>query len=275
MRLLANPDLLVVVIAALLAAFALELPFPLAIRLPLGIVAVLLLPGYAIGVALFPGPNLDGPERSALSLALSLGVVAVGTPLLNLTPAGLAPDAIVIAVTGVTLLGTMVAWWRRRGRQSAVRGPAGRSLFALVNWGTARRRAVGLGVFVTLAVALLVFVVPTSPQAATEFFLLGPEGNVNALPGRVAVGTPTTIALGISSREGSTEPYRIVVESASARLAELGPIPIAPGTTWTGDIQFTLSAPGDDQVVRILLFKGSDVEPYRTLRLELNAIAPA
>ena len=130
-------------------------------------------------------------------------------------------------------------------------------------------------VFTLLVLALLVFVVPTSPQAATEFFLLGPEGNVNTLPGRVAVGTPTTIAVGISSREGSTEPYRIVVESASARLAELGPIPIAPGTTWTGDIQFTLSTPGDDQVVRILLFKGSDVEPYRTLRLELNAIAPA
>lgn len=275
MRRPANPDLLVVVVAALLAAFSVALPLPPVIRLPLGVLSVLLLPGYSIGVALFPGPDLDGPERMALSLALSLGVVAVGAPLLNLTPAGLRPDAIVLSVTGVTQAAVAVAWWRRRGRQTSDAELGSRSVSALISWGSGRRRAVGLGLFVMVAVGLLVFAVPTPRQAATEFFLLGPNGDVNALPGRVTAGAPTTITVGISSQEGSTEPYRIVVESVSARLAEIGPIAVAPGMTWTGDIQFSLASPGDDQEVRIVLFKGSGAEPYRTLRLEFNASAPA
>ncbi|MGB3943467.1 MAG: DUF1616 domain-containing protein, partial [Methanothrix sp.] len=60
------------------------------VRVPVGLVMVLFLPGYALIAALFPrDDDLDGIERVALSFGLSIAVVPLIGLGLNYTPWGI------------------------------------------------------------------------------------------------------------------------------------------------------------------------------------------
>ncbi len=271
-----NLDLLLVTLGSLLAVAMAVLELPVPLRLPVGIVAALVLPGYSLSMALFPPGELDAVERPALAFSLSLGVIVLAAPFLNLSPGGLNADAIVGAVSAITLFATAVAWWRRRGRPAGGHLP-GIALPDRPRWHGAGGRwaGAGLGLVAVLFVVLLALGVAAPPRTATEFFMLGPGGTAEGLPARVASGRPTAITVGITNHDGSAQPYRIVVESGSARLAATGPISVGAGKTWTGNVDFTVPRPGNDQEVRILLFRATDAQPYRSLRLVVDAFAPA
>lgn len=88
-----------------LAIYTLPTELPLvAVRWVLGAVFVLFLPGYVLLEALFPkGRDLDGIERFALSVGLSLALVPLVGLLLNYTPGGIRLTPIVISLTILTL----------------------------------------------------------------------------------------------------------------------------------------------------------------------------
>jgi hypothetical protein len=88
-----------------LAIYTLPTELPLvAVRWLLGSVFVLFLPGYVTVEALFPkGRDLDGIERFALSVGLSLTLVMLVGLILNYTPWGIRLTPIVIALTILTL----------------------------------------------------------------------------------------------------------------------------------------------------------------------------
>jgi hypothetical protein len=90
---------------AVLVIYALPAEFPMvAVRWVLGSVFVLFLPGYVTVEALFPkGRDLDGIERFALSVGLSLALVPLVGLLLNYTPWGIRLTPIVISLTILTL----------------------------------------------------------------------------------------------------------------------------------------------------------------------------
>lgn len=267
-------DLVIVAAGCVLALGMAILQVPVPLRLLVGIAAALILPGYAISMALFPPGELDGVERSAVAFSLSLGVIVVMAPILNLTPGGLTAGVVTEAVTAVTLLATAAAFWRRRRLPAPNDAPAGSSPARVPTWVFDRRwAAVMFGLIAVVLVALLSGRL-AAPPAVTEFFVLGPRGTAEGLPTRVAAGAATTIMVGISNKETSVQNYTVVVESASARLATAGPVAVESGTTSTSTIEFTVPAPGNGQEIRILLFKGSGTEPYRSLRLVIDAFAP-
>jgi hypothetical protein len=97
-----------------------ENDFPLVyIRYVLGIIFILLLPGYAFIKALFPQTlpfaralahslgttekNLDTIERAALSLGMSIALVPIVGLLLNYTPWGIRLTPIVLSLTALTI----------------------------------------------------------------------------------------------------------------------------------------------------------------------------
>ena len=80
-----------------------QLPF-VAIRWVLGSVFVLFIPGYVTVEALFPkSRELDGIERVALSVGLSLALVPLVGLLLNYTPWGIRLTPILISLTILTV----------------------------------------------------------------------------------------------------------------------------------------------------------------------------
>jgi uncharacterized membrane protein len=99
----------------LLAIYALPGQFPfVAVRWVLGSVFVLFIPGYVTVEALFPkGQELDGIERFALSVGLSLAVVPLIGLLLNYTPWGIRLDPIVTSLIIFTIALTAVGLGRK------------------------------------------------------------------------------------------------------------------------------------------------------------------
>ena len=106
---------LTVSLGTLLVVYALADDFPLVVfRWVLGSVFVLFIPGYVAVEALFPkGRELDGIERLALSVGLSLALVPLVGLLLNYTPWGIRLDPIMISLTILTVGLAIVAFARR------------------------------------------------------------------------------------------------------------------------------------------------------------------
>ena len=98
-----------------LVIYAVPSQFPLVVlRWILGSVFVLFIPGYVTVEALFPkGRELDGIERFALSIGLSLALVPLVGLLLNFTPWGIRLTPIVISLTILTVGLALAALGRR------------------------------------------------------------------------------------------------------------------------------------------------------------------
>jgi uncharacterized membrane protein len=271
-------DLLLVILASLLAAIGFTFDLPIWIRLPLGLLATLALPGYALGMAIFPPGRLDGVERSALSFSLSIGAIVLAAPLINLAPGGLTQRAVVAGISAITIGGAAVAWWRRRdiGTQATAAAGAAESTARLSRSQVRRRLSL-----IVLSLALIGMASTLTRGAgseqptATEFFFLSAPATSGGVLERVVVGTPAVIALGITNHDSKVESYEIVVRSATERLAGRGPIVLAPEEPWTGRVAITLSEPGTAIEIRVLLFRNAEREPYRSLNLIVDAVAPS
>ena len=84
------------------------------IRAVVGFPLVLFLPGYSLVSALFPrSDELDGIERIALSVGLSICIVVFIGLALNYTPWGIRLGPILLALSSFTLIMTGVSAVRR------------------------------------------------------------------------------------------------------------------------------------------------------------------
>ena len=266
-------ELLLLLFISLLAAVLAWFGAPLLIRLPFGLLAVLLLPGYSMSLALLPrAQDLEGAERLALSFGLSLSVVIVLALVLNYTPLGLGARSIILSETGWTVLALAAAWWRRRGI-----APSELLSVVVRDWhwqSTSKATKLALmalaGAGLLTAVALT-FTLTASPRF-TEFFVLGPEGLAENYPRVAAQGEPVTVTVGIANREERSANYSVTVTSNGDTLATAGPFETAPGQQWETPVTFTLREVGNSREIEFLLFKDGAIQPYRHLVLWLDVI---
>jgi uncharacterized membrane protein len=121
-----------VVIALTLACILFVMVPPLnetPVRVLLGLLLVLFLPGYSLIAALFPRrDDLDGIERIALSFGLSIAVVPLLGLALNYTPFGIRLVPILITLSVFTVLLALAAGVRRQGLPEGER-------FVVEGWG--------------------------------------------------------------------------------------------------------------------------------------------
>ncbi|WP_240695713.1 DUF1616 domain-containing protein [Candidatus Chloroploca sp. Khr17] len=276
----------------LLGIFALAIPLLLLmpawlwpLRVPMGLVAVLLAPGYALQAALFSGrADLDGIARIGLSSGLSVALISLLALLLDRLPWGIRPWPIAISLAATILLFAGVALVRRRrlGADAFV-PPAPRPRA----WWHELPPRLRLG-YAALALTLIglgtaTYVTLTLPDPAehlTEFYILGAAGMAEDYPRAGAVGEELWVTMGITNREAAPRSYRVEVWAvdpweADRRelLGEAGPFELADGATHEQRLTWAMPWAGDDQTVEFYLFTGDEaeeVEPYRQLRLWLN-----
>jgi len=74
------------------------------VRYFFGSIFVLFLPGYSFVKALFPVREIDNVERAALSIGMSLAIVAINALILNYTPWGISTIPITLSLLGITLI---------------------------------------------------------------------------------------------------------------------------------------------------------------------------
>jgi len=102
-------------ITVLLAVYVIPNTYPLVVlRWIVGSMFVLFLPGFVVIQALFPsGRELDGIERFALSVGLSIAITPLIGLLLNYTSWGIRLDPIMISLSMFTLSIAIIATYRK------------------------------------------------------------------------------------------------------------------------------------------------------------------
>lgn len=239
------------------------------VRVAIAIGAVLFVPGFVMLAALYPYPGqMMHHDRAVLSFGLSLAVVSLVGLGLNFSPWGIrpAPFMAVLALwegiaCGVTLL-------RRRGW--ARMGPA---TVPPATWRSAGRLVlptVSIGAAVLGAVVVMVLLGNPRQEQFTEFYLRGPSGSIEDLPGTVRTTDDISVRLTVANREGSAQRYRIEPILGEQRLPPIDVGDLGDGAVWERVQGFKASGTSGRATLRFDLYRGTDAEPYRSLALGLE-----
>jgi uncharacterized membrane protein len=260
---------------ALIFADARNLYNPLGVlRLILGLLFVLLLPGYFVQAAVFPEKGrLDAPERIALSLVLSIALIPPIALVIDTFPQGLRLENIVIAQSALVCITGGIAALRRLLVSPEERFVL-QSTISKPQWWeeqdlTVKRLMVVLvgGLVVVAGASLLIIAVPRPSENFTEFYLLGENDLAEGFPSQVQLGDSTTVTLGVHNLEQSAARFRIEVRQGENILGQLEPFEVMPNERYEERLSFKFQQTGNDLEVLFLLFRDEVDEPYRTLRL--------
>lgn len=259
------------------------------VRLVLGFIYLLYVPGYCLHVALFPRhDDLDGLERFGLSLGLSVAVLPILALVLNALPSGLSFAALLIGHVLLTiLLGAAAIWQRARlsadTRYAPVLAPRPRQWWA----GRTRpeRRSyqlLGLGGVLLLILIAGTFATRPAP-APTELYMLGAAGKAEDYPRLVQVGMDQTTPIGIVNHTDQPQHYRLEVWATWAwepdawwtQLAVQDGITLAAGEQRLIPVTWRTTWDADDVQVYFRLYLADappDAPPHRELLLWLDVL---
>lgn len=241
-------DLIGVICLVLLTNAAVFVPAVRAtpVRLVLGYLFLLFLPGYAIVAALFPrhggretadpyrtswltARGIDGVERFVLSAGTSLAVVPLVAFVLSATGYGVRLGPIVVATSALTIVATLVGAVHRLSFPPAERfslpvGVWARSWLATTRglFGSTSRYDRALNVLLVVSLLLAVsgavyaVTVPQPDSGYTEFYLLNrtTEGDLTAdeFPTEFQRSEPQELVVGIGNKEQQSTTYTVVIE---------------------------------------------------------------
>lgn len=272
-----------------------------------GAVLLFFLPGYAAVAGLFPNRRPDDArldtggrwsrrrsiregtiglaERTALSVGTSVTLLVLVGLLLAASPWGLSLRPLVSVLTGVVVLGTLVAIVRRR------RLPADQRFRVPVRQWFARARAAITGdsrseLFVNalLAIAIVTamsslayaLAIPNDGESYTDFYLVTENETTGELtaadyPTEYVRGEAETLTVGIENHEDRAVTYTVVVQLQRVETGdELTVLEsheldrfetrLADGETWTDEHEVTPTIAGEDLRLVYLLYEGEPPE---------------
>lgn len=274
-----SADLLLVDALTLLLIAIIVLFSSSALRVVIGLPVVLFFPGYALVAALFPERGQPGwTGRLTYSFAVGVALTALIGLVLNYTPLGVSLYPVLVSLTVFIVVCSAVACYRRLKLPCEQRFELTFHHVAVPRWsGLARGdRASWVALAVSLlavagAVAYLI-AVPTPRAASTEFYVVGPVGEVGQYPGLVAEGDEASVTLGIVNHEGAAVSYVVEVYVSDVEETGIGPLVLADEGEWEGDVSFTLWQAGDGQRVDFLLYKDGESEPFTDLHILIDVV---
>lgn len=214
------------------------------LRIALAIALVLVLPGYAITMAVFAARPLDHATTILFSIGLSLTVAILGGLVLNWTPEGLQASSWTILLITMTLGAGAVALARRRalGIVKEVYPWAWGGWFPLRRWDSV---FFGLALLI-VAGAFHIAVIGADNQPAAGFTQLW------LLPS--AEGSSNVVRVGLSNGEAGVTRYRLQLFMRGTVIAEWPEIELQPHQTW----EATATLPdnrADGATVEALLYR--------------------
>lgn len=272
-------DLIAVGVATVLLLGTILLLPDTPIRIILGLPFVLFFPGYVLISALYPRrDDLDGIERLALSLGLSLAVVPLIGLVLNYTPWGIRLTPILISLAVFIAVCSLLAVSKRKVLSPTERFPADvRPVIQALRrlpWATLGVSAVVIGLVLFLGFRFGALGGSRVGEPFTEFYVLGPSGKAEGYPRRLFVGQPREVILGIVNHEGKPAQYSIQIRMDDQPLETIGPLSIGHEQKWENKTVFSPRRPSRRAKVEFLLFKDGATTPYRSLHLWMEVRVP-
>lgn len=217
---MANPknipkDLVLILIWVALAVLMIYVPVlnETLLRVIFAVPVILFIPGYVLIAALFPEKkSIDGIERFALSVGLSVAVVPLIGLILNYTPFGIRLDPIVTALVIFILAMMVVTVYRRASVPDdemftvpfeKVRPSLKAEFFP--KGGTKFDTVLSLILIAAIVVAALttVYVIafPKDGEKFTEFYILGDDKMADNYPDKFFTGMEQFVWVGINNQE--------------------------------------------------------------------------
>jgi len=267
-----------VFLLTLIAMDPLGLPEPLpTLRFVLGILFILLVPGFSLQAALFPRrADLDPLARVAFSIGLSIAVIPPIFLAINALGVGVQFLPVAAAIGSFVVLCAVVALVRRRRLPEDEKTGMTISLDVKGWWSSQDRisrwlYSILVVALCTAAISAILVSQERPDEHFTEFYILDTQGLSEDYPRETIAGASIDINFGITNREGEFSQYNIVaVRGEEQALANSGPISLADGETWQGKLTIVLAQPGDGQKVEFFLERIGSPWPYRTLRIWMN-----
>jgi uncharacterized membrane protein len=271
--------LAVVLVAAGTAALALPLPIPQGLRVAAALPLVLLVPGLAISLALWPEPqsaiDLENPgneeaigisrtTRLLLSVGLSLAIAALGGLVLTLTPWGVQPGTWGCFLGAIALGAGLVAVLRRW-----TSAPAEDVAQPLVThsspWAALGIPTISLRQGLLLALAALV-VAGAWSAALSGAATLPSRGYTELwmLPTTQGIATgAAAVRLGVRNHETGVVRYRLRVETGGRTVQEWSELDLRPGQQWEGQASWPAATSAKVPVQAVLFRADAPDVPYR------------
>jgi hypothetical protein len=235
-----------------------------ALRLSLGLLVGLFIPGYLSVGGLFPHPeSLDGIERTGLSMALSMFWIPVVALLLSLTHVSLDAAHLVWAlsiISGGAALTTIV----RRARIHALSPPP--------VYPDGRARLYLGGFVLALGLVTWAIVTPNLKQQHLAFSILGPQQQLQGYPYQVAVGQIYPLHLHVFDPQPSKSPPMMIKIVAGGTASHTIPVHLDGRATWEQSFTLPNQAPVRNETVRFLLM-GRGSRPLRTLTVHYRIVS--
>jgi uncharacterized membrane protein len=250
-----------------------------ALRLLLGVVIVMIVPGYAIQAAIFPrNKDQDGWTRLVFSFGFSIVIIPILALILNASTVGIHFSTMVGGVCFVFLAAALIATILR-SRLPEAEWPSAAIGFPPINtWISGNRTNRILQIIIIAAIgvagisAAYVYQHPIL-EGYTEFYIVERPAVGEGDPRSVTAGDPWTVGIGIVNREGQAGQYRILAMSDDGKaLGEIGPFLLVDGADWQGEMILTVDGIGENRSISFLLERIGFAWPYRSLRLWINVL---
>lgn len=278
MKLEIKNEFVCVFLIAIVLAAAIFMDDRSSVRIALGLIFVLFLPGYALVAAMFPKKeDIDGIERLALGFGLSIVVVPILGFLLNYTPWGIRLYPVTLALLSFTAVMSAAAIYRRKKLSAGMRFkiPVKFKLPRLAEMAWFDRT-----LFIALAGAVLftagsicyISITPVTGEQFTEFYILSPGGKAEGYPAEIAAGVDTEVTLGIANNEYRPVSYSTEVIIDGKPEKRLAPVELSHGEKWENRVAFSTKGPQKNVKVEFLLYIDGEITPYRSLYLWVNAV---
>lgn len=250
------------------------------IRVILGILFVLFIPGYSFISVLFPKKeDLDGIERTFLSVVLSISIAPLITLVLNYTSYGIRAEPILISLSIFTVVMSSIAYIRRWNLLEEERFNVNfkyyfNRIIESFNMGSGTGKILSVVLVISIILAIsataYVIVVPKEGEKFTEFYILGPDGKASNYPTNLTAGQTGNVTVRIVNHEYSTVNYKMVVKLNNYTIDEKN-ITLSNNQTYSEPVVFTSYSYGQKRELNFSLYKmPDDINTYRTLILWLD-----
>ncbi len=268
-------DLIIILVLTLIAFPVVTLSEGLP-RIILGVLFLLIFPGYTLMATLFPGKkSMRGIERAALTLVLSFAVVSLAGLAINYTPWGIKLTPIFIAVAIIILITSGIALLRRMRIPETERFTI-HIKFQMPRWRVESRFDRVLSIILIMAIvgaiATMAYVIakPKTEEAFTNFYILGPEGKMENYPQELTLGEQVEVTLGIENQENQDISYSVIVLLDGEKIQVIGPLKLINGEDWQSGVTLNPTTAGNKQEVEFQVYKGDETAPYLALHLWLD-----
>ena len=248
------------------------------LRIILGFPFVLFFPGYALMAALYVRKaGMGGIERIALTLGLSIAVVALIGLILNYTPWGIRLESMLSSTAFFIFIMSVIAWLRRKSlleeERFAIEFRLGLPSLGTGTWGKILSLVLVITILGALGMVGYVIATPKVGQQFTEFYVLGLDGTATDYPGELVVGEEGRVTIGIINNEYEIVSYQVEVKIDGIENNEVKDITLEHNRKWEHEVSFTPEVAGARQKVEFFLYKNGENAPcFEPLRLWIDVI---